>query len=83
MKQYFTSIEINDNNEYVGTVHEASTNNAIYKTKPYSSQTQATLDVAEYLKTQTATTPNTLPKVEQLRSGSGHTVTPTKRCCGR
>ena len=48
MKKYFTSLDL-ENNKFVGSLHDPDTNNVIYKTKSYNSQSQVTADINQYL----------------------------------
>jgi len=80
MKQHYTSIEI-VNGRYVGIVYNPNNNEAIYKSQPYHTQAEATLDVTEYLKTQIPTTKNVIP------TSAPAAIHPAPqrphKCCGR
>jgi len=92
MKNYFTSIE-RANDQYIGTIHSASNNQAVYRTKEYTNHVDAINDVNSYLQsidtnlqqaqpaTYTVTTTQTAQvgaPVEQQPIAE-----PPRRCCGR
>jgi len=86
MKKYFTSVEILENS-YVGTVFDASTNQELYKSKPYPCQSQAIKDINTFLTTSKPPTTDPTPTAPQAFT---NTVTHTpgapsgqRRCCGR
>jgi hypothetical protein len=83
MKKYFTSINIIDE-KYIGTVFDQNTNQEIYKSKAYTSQSQALQDVNTFLVTSQPPTKDPVP------STIVNTTTPVpgapsgqRRCCGR
>lgn len=79
MKKYYTTIDLQDG-KFVGTVFSSSTNQEVYKTKPYSSQIQAVQDITGYLTGQ-QNTPQTITNT------ASHVPAPAPvtrgRCCGR
>lgn len=92
MKKYFTSInEIN--NQYVGTVYDAITNQIIYTSNPYISQSQVVQEINNFLKTNkqiSETAQTSLPSIAAPPQTIQNTIkmqpmTPvrTGRCCGR
>lgn len=90
MNNYFTSIE-RTNDLYVGTVHDANTNQAVYKTAAYPSHTDAIIDINNYLQN----TPHTITAPAGVDVSAPaefvHTQAdeqpaaeqPVRRCCGR
>lgn len=87
MKKYFTSIEIVENN-YVGTVFDGNTNQELYKSKAYPTQSQAMQDINTYLITQNPpkNDPSPRPEVRTIVNTAVHAVGAPKsprRCCGR
>lgn len=85
MKQYYTSIET-DNGRYVGIIYSSSNNEVLYRSAPYHTQAQATLDITQYLRTQEPPTKNTLqkPETSTVQSGTYHPAPQRPhRCCGR
>ncbi len=83
MKKYFTSINIIDE-KYIGTVFDQNTNQEVYKSKPYTSQSQAIQDVNTFLVTSKPPTKDPVPNTIV------NTATPVpgapsgqRRCCGR
>ena len=86
MKKYFTSVQISEGN-YVGTVYDADTNQELYKSNPYSTQSQAIKDINIFLTT--AKSPTTTP-TPSIPSTFTNTITHVPgapkaggRCCGR
>lgn len=89
MKNYFTSIERVDN-QFFGTVHDAASNLAIYRTTGYSSHSEAIADVNSYLQNNisTMTPQQSITNTTTFQAPVAETVaapefTPPKRCCGR
>ncbi len=81
MRQYYTSVESN-NGQFIGVVYDPSNNNAVYRTAPYRTPAQATLDVTEYLKTKQA--PKSIVKPQTPKDISFHPAPQkTYKCCGR
>lgn len=82
MQQYYTSIEI-DNGRYIGVVYSSSNNAIEYRTKSYSSQVQAMMEVTEYLKNKQA--PSDTKQEIITNSTTYHPVpqAPRRGCCGR
>jgi hypothetical protein len=84
MKKYFTSLDLEEG-KYVGSVYDPDTNQVVYKTKGYNSQSQVTSDINEYL--------TKLKPAESKVQPAGQTIVNTavyktsttyqKRCCGR
>jgi hypothetical protein len=84
MKNYFTSLDLEEG-KYVGSVYDPNTNQIVYKTKGYNSQSQVTSDINEYL--------TKLKPLENKIEPVGQTIVNTtvykpstsyqKRCCGR
>lgn len=87
MKNYFTSIE-RINEQYIGTVHDSNTSQAVYRTQQYGSHTEAIIDVNRFLQTVSSeqipqTINNTTTYQEPIASTTApENVSPT-RCCGR
>jgi len=83
MKKYFTSIDIVDG-KYIGTVFDQNTNQEIYKSKAYTSQSQALQDVNTFLVTSKPPTkdpvPNTIVNTTTQVAGA---PSGQRRCCGR
>lgn len=87
MKNFFTSIE-RTNEQYIGTVHDSSTSQAVYRTQQYSSHSEAIIDVNRYLQTVSGeqipqTINNTTTYQEPVVSATTPEFVPPKRCCGR
>lgn len=85
MKKYFTSLD-KINEQFIGTVFDASTNQEVYKTKSYPTQVQVTQDITEFL--QTSNPPKADPVAPQQYTNTFTPITITgtaKRgsCCGR
>lgn len=83
MKKYFTSINIVEE-KYVGTVFDQNTNQEVYKTKSYASQSQALQDVNIFLVTSKPPTTDPVPNtiVNTATQVAGAPSGP-RRCCGR
>ena len=87
MKKYFTSIQVIEGS-YVGTIFDGNTNQEIYKTKGYPTQSQAMQDINTYLLTQNppkndpSPTPETRTIINTTVHPVGVPVSP-RRCCGR
>jgi hypothetical protein len=83
MKKYFTSLEV-QNDQFVATVFDANTNQELYKTKPYSSQSRAMKDANNFLTNQK---PSEEPSSEStIVNTTTYTSVPgtlPRRCCGR
>jgi hypothetical protein len=83
MKKYFTSLDL-EGDKFVGSLHDPETNQVIYKTKAYNSQSQVTSEINEYL---TKINPIT-NKIEPTRGTIVNTAiyktvrTNATRCCG-
>jgi hypothetical protein len=87
MKNYYTSINLEEG-KFVGTVHESSNNNVLYKTKLYNTQSQVVQDINTWLTTSASPTTDPQPKapqhqtiintVNRLPATGGN-----RRCCGR
>lgn len=89
MKNYFTSIERVDN-QFFGTVHDAASNQSIYRTTGYGSHSEAITDVNNFLQNDTsATAPQkNITNTTTFQAPVAEVVTapeftPPKRCCGR
>jgi hypothetical protein len=87
MKKYYTSLNLEDG-KFVGTVFESVSNNMVYKTKPYTSQTQVVQDINTYLATSAppVTEPQTQPVQHQTIINTVDRLPATgttRRCCGR
>ena len=83
MKKYFTSINIIEE-KYVGTVFDQNTNQEVYKSKPYTSQSQALQDVNTFLVTSKPPTKDPVPNtiINTTTQVAGAPSGP-RRCCGR
>lgn len=83
MKKYFTSINKIEE-KYVGTVFDQNTNQELYKTKPYTSQSQALQDVNTFLVTSKPPTTDPIPTTI-VNTATPVTGAPSgqRRCCGR
>lgn len=85
MNKYYTTLEISESG-YTATIFNAQNNQPVYKTKPYSSQAQASYDANIYLTTNKA--PESVPPAPQTITNTTvyrptpNTATP-RRCCGR
>lgn len=91
MKNYFTSIERVDS-QFFGTVHDATSNQAVYRTVGYGSHSDAITDVNSFLQnTSSETIPQqNITNTTTFQAPATETVaapapefTPPKRCCGR
>lgn len=91
MKKYFTSINISGNS-YTGTVYDAYTNQAVYTSKSYLSQSQVVQEINNFLKTNTQLpeqTPTAKQEMKQPQTIQNNIkMQPTGpvrtgRCCGR
>lgn len=84
MKKYFTSID-NSNNQYVGTVFDSNTNQEIYKTRAYQTQTQAMQDVNSFLAgtSKNTSTPANPQTIVNTTTYTASVPKRTGRCCGR
>lgn len=87
MKKYYTSLNLEDG-KFVGTVFESVSNNMVYKTKPYPSQTQVVQDINTYLTTSAppTTEPHSQPVQHQTIINTVERLPATgttRRCCGR
>ena len=87
MKNYYTSINLEEG-RFVGTVHDSLTNNTLYKSKPYNSQSQVVQDINTFLTTSAPPITEPQPQapqhqtiintVNRLPATGGN-----RRCCGR
>jgi hypothetical protein len=89
MSNYFTTIDLVEG-MFVGTVLNANTNAEVYKSKPYSSQSQASQDVNTFIITSnpptTDPTPGTsAPGSQAVVNTIVYTPASTRSggCCGR
>jgi hypothetical protein len=87
MKKYFTSLEV-QNDQFVATVFDANTNQELYKTKPYRSQSNAIKDANNFLTNQKPTKQSLeeSSEINTLINTAVHTPVldaPPRRCCGR
>ena len=89
MKNYFTSIERVDN-QFFGTVHDAASNQAVYRTIGYGSHSEAITDVNIFLQNtsndvvpQQNITNTTTYQAPVTETAPAPEFTPPKRCCGR
>jgi len=80
MKQYFTSLEVS-NEGYVATLFDSLTNQPVYKTKAYTSQVEANMDVANYVRTQN--TPSAPSGPVDPNKPHPFPQTLKRKCCGR
>lgn len=89
MKNYFTSIERVDG-QFFGTVHDTTSNQAVYRTTAYSSHSEAITDVNAFLQNtsnepipQQNITNTTTYQAPVADTTPAPEFTPPKRCCGR
>jgi hypothetical protein len=86
MSKFYTTFDL-ENGLFVGTMFEAATNRAVYKTQPYSSQHQAIKDINNFLVNQKPNTNSSVitPNPTTSVSNTFHTNAPitTRKCCGR
>jgi hypothetical protein len=89
MKNYFTSIERVDS-QFFGTVHDATSNQAVYRTAGYNSHSDAIADVNAFLQNtsgetipQQSITNTTTYQAPVTETAPAPEFTPPKRCCGR
>lgn len=83
MKKYFTTLDSEDG-KFVGMLHDPDTNQVVYKTKPYSSQSQVTSDINQHI---------TQLKMSHQQPQQSQTIVntvrqqtfqmPKRTCCGR
>lgn len=88
MKKYFTSLVI-ENDQFVAIVYDANTNQELYKSKPYNTQTKAMQDVNNFLAGQKTIISNQSAQLP-ISQTTINTITPIptqggapRRCCGR
>jgi hypothetical protein len=85
MKKYFTSLQVNEN-LYTGTVYDANTNQPVYTSKAYPSQSQAMQDINTYIITSKPPTTEPIYKPETIINSTKHVGGAPRgsgRCCGR
>lgn len=84
MKKYFTSLDLEEG-KYVGSLYDPDTNQTIYKTKGYNSQSQVTSDINEYLSKLKSSENKIQPSGQTILNTTVYkTAMSTKRsCCGR
>jgi hypothetical protein len=87
MKNYYTSVGLEEG-KFVGTVHESSNNNVLYKTKRYNTQSQVVQDINTWLTTSAppATDPQPQAPQHQTIINTVNRLPATgsnRRCCGR
>jgi hypothetical protein len=89
MSNYYTTIDLVEG-KFVGTVLNANTNAEVYKSKPYSSQSQASRDINTFLTTSNPPTTDPSPGIPAAGSQAVvntivYTPAPTRGggCCGR
>lgn len=85
MKKTFTTMDVVEG-KFVATVFDAVSNQEIFKTAPRSTQLQATLDVNNFLTSETTNpvTPGTVIKnTTSFNSKSASSTPAPRRCCGR
>jgi hypothetical protein len=89
MSNYYTTIDLVEG-MFVGTVLNANTNAEVYKSKPYSSQSQASRDINTFLTTSKPPTTDPLPGnpapgSQAVVNTIVYTSVPTQGggCCGR
>jgi hypothetical protein len=84
MKQYFTTLDLIDE-KYIGTVYSSATNQAVYKTAPHFTQSQAVQDINNFLaggsETKKEITSETITNTTSFKPIEGRA--PTRKCCGR
>lgn len=82
---YYTALEIVESN-YVGTVFNSQTNQPLYKSKPYPSQSQAMQDIHTFLLTKNSPQNDPVPRPQVITNTAKHVPGAQqgqRRCCGR
>lgn len=80
MNNYYTSLQKHSDG-YIGLVHNVLNNTIVYQTKQHPTQELVNLEIAEFLKTNTAPSVNELPQLQTALVNS--TRLPVARCCGQ
>jgi hypothetical protein len=85
MKKYFTTLDLEDG-KFVGSLHDPDTNQVVYKTKGYNSQSQVTSDINEYITKNKSNKNTSQPRTPQTTVNFIHKKAVTNvrnTCCGR
>lgn len=82
MQQFYTSIET-ENGRYIGVVYNSNNNVVEYRTKAYSGQMQALMDVSDYLKKKENPTNSKQQIITNTAVYKPVDPSQPRRCCGR
>jgi hypothetical protein len=81
MSQFFTTLEKKES-KFIGVVHDANTNQVLFRTQEQESQENALNEVNQFIAT-FKTTSSTSETATNTPSTSITHLPPPRRCCGR